>query len=94
PNPTPHGEVETTEGIGGPRGFTAGAVAAGIKRSGGLDLAAILSDRPAVAAAVTTTNLFRSAPVQVCRERLAANPRVRGVVVNAGIANACTGAKG
>jgi len=87
-------EPNQTEIIQGPQGFVAGGMAAGLKASGALDFAAILCDRPAVTAAVTTTNLFCSAPVQLCRERTAAAPRLRGVVVNAGIANACTGSQG
>src|SRR5262245_49275892 len=80
--------------IKGPIGFVAGGTAAGIKPSGNPDLGLILSDRPAVAAAVTTSNLFFAAPVALCRERLARQARIRGVVVNAGCANACTGRRG
>ena len=80
--------------IVGPVGFSAGAVRAGIKPSGKLDLAAILSDRPAVATAVTTQNRFPGAPVVVVRERVAAGRPMRGGVVNAGISNVCTGKKG
>jgi glutamate N-acetyltransferase / amino-acid N-acetyltransferase len=43
---------------------------------------------------VTTTNLFCSAPVEICRERTAESPRLRGVIVNSGVANACTGTQG
>ncbi len=86
--------INAFEPVSGPKGFVAGGIIAGIKPSGTMDLAAILSDRPAVTAGVTTTNLFCSAPVLVCRERLAGGGKLRGVVVNAGIANACTGAKG
>jgi glutamate N-acetyltransferase/amino-acid N-acetyltransferase len=78
----------------GPKGFVAGGVIAGIKASGNMDLGAILCDRPAVTAVVTTTNLFCSAPVILCRQRTAASPRMRGVIVNSGCANACTGDKG
>ena len=58
-----------------------------------LDLAVVLSDRPARAAAVFTQNRVAAAPVQVCRERL---PRAdaRGVVICSGNANACTGQRG
>lgn len=82
------------ESIAGPRGFLAGGITAGIKPSGKPDLAMIASDTPAVAAAVTTKNLFSSAPVLLCRARLQESPRARGVLVNAGVANACTGAPG
>jgi glutamate N-acetyltransferase/amino-acid N-acetyltransferase len=58
-----------------------------------LDLALVVSDRPAAAAGVFTQNRVVAAPVQVCRARL---PRddARGVVVCAGNANACTGEQG
>src|SRR5947208_10466097 len=58
-----------------------------------LDLALIVSDRPASAAGVFTQNRVVAAPVRVCRERL---PRAdaRGVVVCSGNANACTGERG
>src|SRR4051794_21803864 len=58
-----------------------------------LDLALVVSDRPAAAAGVFTRNRVRAAPVRVCQERL---PRgdARGVVICSGNANACTGPKG
>jgi glutamate N-acetyltransferase/amino-acid N-acetyltransferase len=58
-----------------------------------LDLALIASDVPAAAAGVFTQNRICAAPVQVCRERLP-SPRVRGIVICSGNANACTGAQG
>ncbi len=58
-----------------------------------LDLALVVSDRPAAAAGVFTQNRVVAAPVHVCRERLPA-PDVRGVVICAGNANACTGKQG
>jgi glutamate N-acetyltransferase/amino-acid N-acetyltransferase len=58
-----------------------------------LDLALIVSDRPASAAGVFTRNRVCAAPVQVSRERLPAD-EVRGVVICSGNANACTGAQG
>lgn len=57
------------------------------------DLALIVSDRPASAAGVFTQNRVCAAPVQICRERLPAS-NVRGLVVCAGNANACTGEQG
>jgi glutamate N-acetyltransferase/amino-acid N-acetyltransferase len=80
--------------IVGPLGFTAGAVKAGLKPSGKPDLAAFVSDRPAAAAAVTTTNRFPGAPVIVVRERIAAGRPLRGAIVNAGISNVCNGDQG
>ena len=84
----------SSEPIVGPKGFVAGGVKAGLKPSGALDLGAIVCDRPAVAAGLTTSNVFCGAPVEVCRERLAQRPRLRGVVVNAGIANVGNGRRG
>src|SRR5262245_31578485 len=58
-----------------------------------LDLALVVSDRPARAAGAFTQNRVVAAPVHVCRERLPAED-VRGVVVCSGNANACTGQRG
>jgi len=78
-----------------PRGFRAGAVYAGLKSKQTPDVALLVADRPAAAAAVFTTNKVVAAPVIVGREHLANTAgRLRGVVVNAGNANACTGRQG
>ncbi len=78
-----------------PPGFEAAGVAAGLKAEGALDLALVRSSRPCTAAAVFTTNLFQAAPVLYDRALLQRNSLgVRGVVVNSGCANACTGAQG
>lgn len=58
-----------------------------------LDLALVVSDRPAAAAGVFTRNRVRAAPVRVCQERLPRND-ARGVVTCSGNANACTGPRG
>jgi glutamate N-acetyltransferase/amino-acid N-acetyltransferase len=76
-----------------PRGFRAAAVRAGIKPSGGLDLALLLSDGPCAAAGTFTTNRVCAAPVRWDRA-LVPGDGVRAVVVNAGNANAATGAEG
>jgi len=92
--------VQTIETIGGgvatPKGFRAAGVSAGIKaKSGALDLALLISDHPATAAAVFTTNLALAAPVTVSREHLSKSGGVaRAIVVNSGCANACTGEDG
>jgi len=80
-------------GVTAPRGFVAAGVAAGLKKSGGLDVALLAASRPVPAAAVFTTNLVAAAPVVVSREHIA-HGRVRAVVTNAGNANACTGEQG
>jgi glutamate N-acetyltransferase/amino-acid N-acetyltransferase len=78
-----------------PLGFSAGAAACGLKKPGELDLALLYSERDCTAAAVFTRNQVVAAPVILDRETLAANSkRIRGVVANAGIANACTGEQG
>jgi glutamate N-acetyltransferase/amino-acid N-acetyltransferase len=82
-------------GVTAPRGFRAAGVSAGIKANTALDLALIVSDTPARAAAVFTTNLAIAAPVVVSREHLArSGGTARAVVVNSGCANACTGDEG
>jgi glutamate N-acetyltransferase/amino-acid N-acetyltransferase len=82
-------------GVSAPSGFRAAGVACGIKKSGGLDLALIVSDTPASGAAVFTTNKAQAAPVLVSKTRLeASRGRSRVIVINSGCANACTGPDG
>ena len=83
-------------GVTTPLGFRAAGILAGIKtRAGALDLALLVSDRPAVAAAVFTTNKAQAAPILVSREHLhKTGGIVRAIVVNSGCANACTGDDG
>lgn len=73
-----------------PQRFTAGATSAGLKGSGELDLALIVSELEANAAGVFTRNKVVAAPVVVSKAALRAGT-ARAVVVNAGCANACTG---
>jgi glutamate N-acetyltransferase / amino-acid N-acetyltransferase len=58
-----------------------------------LDLALVVSERPAAAAGVFTQNRVVAAPVRVCQERLP-SADARGVVICSGNANACTGQEG
>jgi glutamate N-acetyltransferase/amino-acid N-acetyltransferase len=82
-------------GVSTPRGFRAAGVSAGIKASGSLDLALLVSDAPAQAAAVFTTNKAIAAPIVVSREHLSrSGGTARAIVVNSGCANACTGEDG
>jgi glutamate N-acetyltransferase / amino-acid N-acetyltransferase len=82
-------------GITAPAGFRASGVACGIKPSGRRDLALLVADQPASAAALFTTNQAQAAPLLVCREHLAASGgRARVIVTNSGCANACTGPQG
>ena len=76
-------------------GFRAAGVACGIKKSGKLDLAMIVSDRTCAAAAVFTTNKIQSPAVTFNRELLAGRPdRIDAIVINSGSANAVTGPRG
>jgi len=78
-----------------PLGFRYGGVASGIKPDGQLDLALILSETPAVAAAAFTRNRFAAAPVEYDRDLLTRNnDHIRAVVINSGNANAITGPEG
>ncbi len=78
-----------------PEGFRFTATRAGIKASGRTDLACIVSDTAAAAAAMFTSNQVCAAPVRVGRRNLdQTGGRVRAVVVNAGNANCVTGAEG
>ncbi|MEE8473131.1 MAG: bifunctional glutamate N-acetyltransferase/amino-acid acetyltransferase ArgJ [Dehalococcoidia bacterium] len=87
--------IKTIEGgtITSPRGFQAGAVRAGLKASGELDLGILHSQAPCEAGGVFTTNRIQAAPVVLCRKHLA-DHRAQALVVNSGIANACTGEDG
>ena len=76
-----------------PKGFRASAVKAGIKPSGNLDLALLAADGPCAAAGTFTTNRIAAAPVQWDRKLLPSG-EIRAIVVNAGNANAATGAEG
>jgi glutamate N-acetyltransferase/amino-acid N-acetyltransferase len=80
-------------GVMAPTGFVAVGVAAGLKKNGKPDVAIIAADRAVPAAAVFTTNKVAAAPVIVGREHIASGV-CRAAVVNAGNANACTGAPG
>jgi len=88
---TPFTKIEGA--VTAPRGFRAAAVAAGIKRGGKLDMAMIVSDTPATAAATFTTNQVKAAPVKVSMQHITKG-RACAIVVNSGNANACTGTIG
>ena len=75
------------------KGFAAAGVSAGIRPSGKPDVALVRSLVPAVGAAMWTLNRVQAAPVVVSREHLA-SAEPQAVVVNAGVANAATGAAG
>src|SRR6478672_11534549 len=77
-----------------PKGFRAAGVSAGIKsKKNAKDVALLVADELSPAAATFTTNKVFAAPVKIGREHIAGG-ELRGVVVNAGNANACTGRQG
>jgi glutamate N-acetyltransferase/amino-acid N-acetyltransferase len=76
-----------------PKGFRAAGVTAGLKASGKPDVALVVSDTVANAAAVFTSNTVRAAPVRQSVDALA-DGRLRAVILNSGGANACTGVPG
>lgn len=76
-----------------PRKFKAAGITCGIKDSGKPDLSLFVSEVPASVAGVFTTNRVVGAPVIVDRERVPADD-ARGIIINSGNANACTGDQG
>lgn len=82
-------------GVTAARGFLAAAVFAGIKASnkGRNDMALVVSETPAAAAGVFTTNRVKAAPVRVSRAHIRSK-HARAVLLNSGNANACTGPSG
>ena len=85
---------EITGGVTAARGFWAGAAAAGIKYAGRDDMALIYSEAPCKAAGTFTSNVVKAAPVKWDRQVVEESPFAQAVVINAGIANACTGQEG
>ncbi|RED57568.1 bifunctional glutamate N-acetyltransferase/amino-acid acetyltransferase ArgJ [Cohnella lupini] len=81
-------------GVTTPKGFKAGGLHCGLKKTDRHDLGVIVCEVPAAAAAVYTTNLFQAAPLLVTRESLGKGGTLRAVIVNSGNANACTGEQG
>jgi glutamate N-acetyltransferase/amino-acid N-acetyltransferase len=79
--------------ITAPKGFRAAALAAGIKQSGKLDLALIVSEVPAAAAAVFTSNKFKAAPILVSEKQIRSG-QCQAIICNAGSANCGTGKQG
>ena len=75
-------------------GLSLGTAMAGIRKANRRDLTVVTIDPGASVAGVFTANRFCAAPVQLCREHLAAGGEVRAILVNTGNANAGTGADG
>lgn len=85
---------QTEGGVTAAKGFMAASCAAGIKYQGRTDMALIYSEVPAAAAGTFTTNVVKAAPVVYDREIIHEKGTAQAVVVNSGIANACTGREG
>ncbi|MDR2648976.1 MAG: bifunctional glutamate N-acetyltransferase/amino-acid acetyltransferase ArgJ [Clostridiales bacterium] len=79
--------------INAPAGFLAAGDHIGIKKQK-KDLTLILSEKPAAAAGCFTQNIVKAAPVQYDLSIIHSGKKVRGIVVNSGNANACTGEQG
>lgn len=81
-------------GVTAPTGFQAIGAAAGIKYAGRKDMAMIYSESECVVAGTFTTNVVKAAPVKWDQGIVYGNKTAHAVVVNSGIANACTGVEG
>ena len=81
-------------GITAAKGFMAASAAAGIKYKDRKDMAVIYSQVPCQAAGTFTTNVVKAAPVKWDQKLVKESGEAQAVVINAGIANACTGAEG
>ncbi len=75
-------------------GVAIGTAMAGVRKANRRDLTVVLLEPGAAVAGVFTANRFCAAPVQLCREHLAAGTAVRAILVNTGNANAGTGEDG
>ncbi|MBE5902843.1 MAG: bifunctional glutamate N-acetyltransferase/amino-acid acetyltransferase ArgJ [Pseudobutyrivibrio sp.] len=85
---------EIKGGITAAKGFKAASTAAGIKYQGRTDMAMVYSEEPCVSAGTFTSNVVKAACVQWDMNIVNANKPIQAVVINSGIANACTGKEG
>lgn len=83
-----------TGGVTAAKGYQAAATAAGIKYTDRTDMALLVSEVPAVSAGVFTRNVVKAAPVKWDQRVVTEQECAQAVVINAGIANACTGTEG
>ena len=81
-------------GVTAAKGYEAASTAAGIKYTDRTDMAMIYSQAPCAAAGTFTTNVVKAAPVRWDQQVIAGGDSVQAVIVNSGIANACTGTEG
>ena len=87
-------EILKEGGVTAPKGFKAASVAAEIKYKNRTDMAMIYSEKPCTHAGVFTSNIVKAAPVRWDKAVVTDSPYAQAVVVNSGIANACTGNEG
>ncbi|WNQ11613.1 bifunctional glutamate N-acetyltransferase/amino-acid acetyltransferase ArgJ [Paenibacillus aurantius] len=87
-------QVVEAGGVTTPKGFTAGGLHCGLKKTERYDLGAIWCEVPAAAAGVYTLNAFQAAPLKVTRESIGQEGKLQAMLVNSGNANACTGQQG
>ena len=85
---------EISGGITAAKGFMAASAAAGIKYQGRTDMALVYSKEPCVSAGTFTSNVVKAACVQWDMELVKSEEPLQAVVINSGIANACTGKEG
>ncbi|MFR5619725.1 MAG: bifunctional ornithine acetyltransferase/N-acetylglutamate synthase [Clostridium sp.] len=81
-------------GVTAAKGFMAASAEAGIKYKNRTDMALVYTESPAVCAGTFTTNVVKAAPVWWDKEIVESKKDVHAVVLNSGIANACTGGEG
>ena len=81
-------------GVTSPKGFKAASTAAGIKYQGRTDMAMVVSDVPCRCAGTFTSNIVKAACVQWDMDIVKSGRPMQAVIVNSGIANACTGEEG
>ncbi|MBP5593869.1 MAG: bifunctional glutamate N-acetyltransferase/amino-acid acetyltransferase ArgJ [Pseudobutyrivibrio sp.] len=85
---------EIKGGITAAKGFKASCTAAGIKYQGRTDMAMVYSEKPCVSAGTFTSNVVKAACVQWDMNIVKSDKPIQAVVINSGIANACTGKEG
>ena len=83
-----------TGGVTAAKGFEAAAAAAGIKYENRTDMALVYSVKPCKVAGTFTTNVVKAAPVKWDRQIVESKIKSQAVIINSGIANACTGEEG
>ena len=81
-------------GVTAAKGFQAAAAAAGIKYADRTDMAMIYSEKLCKIAGTFTSNIVKAAPVKWDRAVVESGVKSQAVIVNSGIANACTGEEG